>query len=524
MSGMFDQKQDKAKRKLVRTKQEEKANKKTRKTAIIVITVMLVLSISAMLLNSGFLRRIVPVVTIDGVSFSVAEFEYFFNSEYMDYINFLQQFQGMMGPGPDSGRPLSAQIHDPETGQTWADFVTQMTLERMTNLVSLYNAAIDAGFELSEEQLAEIEADIDMLEVQAMINQFPTTLSFLQQVFGTGMNERVFRDIQKFIALASLHSEHVRESFEFSPEELASYYDENRDELDVFNYRQFTVNMEYIDEEEFIDSDEYEAAREVAATDARFLAASIAERINSEDSFNAEAMGYSVDYMDVASTLRTVQGSRLDADAIDWFVDDSRTYGDVTIVDSENGSNIILFISRDDNNYRTAGMRQILISSAFVDPEEFELGEDDPEYMLAVEHAENEAHERAELVRSLFIAEGEDEAALTSLLEEHSDDRTEGGYYPYIAKFSYRSSYINVVKLVPEIEQWLFDENRVTGDWELIFTEAFGYHLVYFTGFGELFFELMVDDILRTESHTEWVESLPLGEPVRYFSFILVHT
>jgi len=167
-------------------------------------------------------------------------------------------------------------------------------------------------------------------------------------------------------------------------------------------------------------------------------------------------------------------------------------------------------------------MRQILISREQIDPAEFPEGEEDPGYIEVLEKAEAEARERAELVNSLFIAAGETENALLDLMEEHSDDTTTGGEYLNISKYSYQSTHFNSMKVVPEIEEWLFDESRVIGDSELIHTADFGYHLIYFLGSGESFFELIADDRMRTRDHNEWLDGLTPGVPVRHTAFILV--
>jgi len=525
MSGMFDSKQDKANKKLIRTKQEEKAKKKTRIITISIITALLIFSATAIIINSGFIRRTAPAVSVDGVNFSAAEFEFFFNNEYMEYVNFMSQFQGM-GAMPEQGIPLSKQIYyvDPESGEvtTWAEFMTASAFERMAGLAALYNAAVSAGFKLSDEQIQSIDDEIAMLELQALFSGFPNTNTMLQQMFGTGMNEKAYRNIMEFIATANSYNEHVRESFTYTSDELAGYYAENKDDLDVFTYRQFTVFIDHPNSEDF-DDDEYDTALEEATEAARLEAETLERQITGEDDFNTTAANYNEVYSDPDSTIRLAQGNRLDFNIADWLLDPTRKYGDTTITETDHGFNIILFVLRDDNNYRTVGMRQILILREQVSPDDFTLGTDDPGYIEALNRAETEATQRADEVLSLFLAAGETEDALIGLMAEHSDDTTEGGYYPDIAKFTYQSSHVQAMKVVPEIEDWLFDENRQIGDSHMVHTSAFGYHLLYFTGFGDIFFEIMAEDRMRTRDHTSWLETLEIHQPVKRAGFIFVH-
>jgi len=503
---MFEPKTDKASRKLAQTQKDLKEKKKKRIKITIVIIVLVIVSVVAITINSSFIRRAIPVVTIDGRGFTAAEFEYFFNAEYVEYTEFMSQFQGAEGFLPDPSRTLSSQVFDPETGETWADYITSMALASMAELVSMYNEAKATGFTLSEEQVAEIEEEMEMVALQAAMGGFPSSDMLLQRMFGNSMNERTYRNIMEFVAVARHYSENVRESFVFSSDSIAAYYAENRDELDAFNYRLLFVDTLMNDP-----ADTYASVIEIA------------NGISSEEDFIEAARAQEYDSFDPDSTLYRMQGGWLDEDIGEWLRADARAYGDITVIQTEYGSSIVFFLSRDDNNYRTVGMRQILISRENVDPADFPEGEYDPEYHALLEQAETILHERAEFANAMFEAMGSTENAMLDLMEEHSDDTTPGGYYSFITKIPYQSAHLQTLRIVPEIEDWLFAEDRSIGDTELIYTAAYGFHLVYFTGWGELFFEIIAEDRMRTRDHSEWINNLTPGEPVKHAAFILVH-
>ena len=524
MSGMFDSKSDKAGRKLARTQKEEKARRKSRITIITVISVLLLVSAFAITINSNFIRRTLPVVTIDGIGFSAAKFEFFVNSEYIDFVNMMSQFQGSDGLPQ---RPLSGKVRyeNPETGEkeTWAEFFIASALMRMTNFVSVYNAAKEAGFELSDEHYDQIEFEITMAEMEAIMNQHPSLNSLLQLMYGHGMNEKLYREILEFTTLISAYSEFVRESFSFTADEKYEFYSEHRNDFDVFGFRIFYVNPEHIDPSEYESGEDYTDAREAAIEEARARAAKIvADGINSAEEFIAaaeEEYGHDADWL---GEVVYRSGETLDEIYKDWLLSESRSYGDVTSFDTDSGAIVIYYASRDGNDYPTVGMRQILIKREPVNPEMFPEGENDPEYIAALELSDAEANERAEHVLSLFIAAGKTEEALIGLMEEYQQDGSIDGEYLNITKYTYQSSHFRAMKVVPEIEEWLFDESRTVGDSALINSKDHGYHLVYFIGYGDLFFELIAEDKLRTRDHSEWLESLPEGTPVKHASFILV--
>jgi len=521
MSGMFDSKQDKAKKKIERTKQEEKERRKSRRFIAIVIAVLLVVSALAITINSSFIRRTLPVVTIDGVSFTTAEFEYFVNDEH---LSARAQLQGMEAMLPDPGRPLSAQQSITE-GVTWGEHFIGQALESLTEIVALYNAANASGFILPQEEHDLINEEMAMMTIHALNGGFQSSEQLLQHTFGVAMTNDIYRSILEFVALARAYSEHVLESFEYSDAELAAYYEENRDDLDFFNFRIVTIRAEMLDEHDFATTEDYEEALSGALEEARASAYNIIDGVEDEYDFisAAEIHDFLV-FHDPDASLRQTQGEWLPADTRDWMTDDARANGDTVVIEGEDVFFALFFISRDDNNYRIAGMRQLLISRAFVDPHEFDLGELDPAYILAVEEAEEDIRERAATVRELFEAAGETEDALIELMIEHSDDFTDEGYYPNIAQAFYQGETFTALRVVPEIQEWLFEENREIGDWELIYTEAFGYHFVFFTGYGDVYADLIADDRLRVNEHEEWVDNLPRDTaPQRHPAFILVN-
>ncbi|MCL2220883.1 MAG: hypothetical protein FWC20_01220 [Oscillospiraceae bacterium] len=518
---MFDKKTDKIAKKQALTQKEEKERKKRKIVAVTICTVFVLLLSAALVLNSAFIRRALPVVTIDGVNFSTTEFEYFFNIEYMEYMEFAGQFQGMF-PVPDAGRALSAQVQNEETGATWADFIAERTLRRMAEMVSLYNAAGEYGFVLSQESLDLIENEVFMRQLEANMHGWPNLNSYLQRMFGFSINEQAYREILNFVMTADSFNMHIRDSFTYTDQQLEAFYAENAESLDVFFYRVLNISADMPFEDDFEDPSDFDAATAQALDDANELASQIAEGITDEESFIIAAGEHSEWLADPAATLRVQMGEALEADLSSWLLDSSREYGDVLVTPSERGATIAYFISRDSNNYRTVTMNQILISRENVDPMGFELGEEDPEYLEAVELARQVASERARVVYELFTAGDTSVEVLIALMDEHSDDTTPEGFYENIALFSYNGTTFRSMRLVAEIEEWIFDESRALGDFEMIETAAFGYHLVIFTGLGEYFSKLMAEDRMRVADHTQWLENLSVGEPQRHGAFILV--
>ena len=528
-SGKPDKKADKTARRQARSKEQQKTQRKTKIIAIAVTSVFLLLFIGSFVLNSGIFARSVSVMNIGGVGFSAAEFDYYYNVTVASYAQMVEEQMGeyasMMLPTRDL--PFSEQVYDPETGQSWADFFMDSTLSHLSEVVQIFNAGKANGFVLPSDDIESISSDIDLMSMQVQMWGYASLDQYLRHSYGPNMNKAAWRDILEFTAYVQSYEASVAPEFDFTQAELTAFYDENRDTLDVFNFLVFTVYPDEVLDWEYETDEEYEAAREAAFEVSRVIAREIAEGIITEEDFAAAALDYDpLTYDDPDSMIANLFGEWMTGPMLDWLLEEPRVYGDVGVVDSEPDlTYIVFFQSRDDNDYQIAGMRQLLIMRDELFPEDFD---DEAMYAMAFASADSVARERAEELLQIFNNSGANEDAMAAIVEDNPLESLDGSLYEFISKASYQSAFqedVMAMKVVPEIEEWLFDPDRRVGDSELIYTQAYGYHLVYFTGLGEHFNNFIAKDrLLMTkmdEAYGAWKESL---EPVSakkgfFFSF-----
>ena len=67
--------------------------------------------------------------------------------------------------------------------------------------------------------------------------------------------------------------------------------------------------------------------------------------------------------------------------------------------------------------------------------------------------------------------------------------------------------------MVPEFDEWIYDESRKVGDTDIIFVDQegyyTGYHIMYFDGVSDTpYWKLQVEDALRNNDYSEWYASL----------------
>ena len=512
MSDLFDKRTDKtpgratnkkaekAAKRQAKSAEEKKAQKKTRIISISVISVFLLCTICAILLNSSFIRREFGVVNVGGIAFTAAEFDYFYFNAYEEYAQWVNQMEEEMGMEgfaesslPDRSRPIREQMYNEEEGQTWADFIEENALSRMEYLVQVYHEAIANGFELSDDDRDNIYAEIDSMEMYAEMNMAPSLDAFLRQNYGAGMDAAVFERLYTFIMTASLYEASIVPEISFAPADLAEAYNEQRDQFDAFSVRLIEVLP---DDESF----------EPSSTIARDLLS----RVSTEEEFIEEARNYNPDnYYNDNSTLMSIQGGWLPEFIISWLADESRAYGDVEVLDDEAGeySLVIFFRYRDDNDYLLVNMRQLTV-------------------MREDETMDDAARERAEEIKAAFIDGGATPQVMETLaMSGGEDEYLDGSLYTNIGRVTYESSSrgFMVMEEQPEIVEWLFAPERQIGDYELIRTEASGYHLVYFDGYGERLADIMAEDYLSenaaAEAMQEWRDALAPVEVTKSWLF-----
>ena len=514
---IFDKKATKLAKKEAKTKEQLKAQKKTRTISISVISVFLIAFILATFLNSNIARREISVITIGDVGFSAAEFDYFYVTTYWNYRQWVEFEMAELAQLylPVRGIPLSEQIH-PTTGESWEAYIIQETIDNISELVKRYSKAIAAGFDMGDELAEEVELLNAMEMQQALQHGYQDLGMWLRHLYGPAMNINVLTRINEMRTIAFAFEQSVIPDFTFTQEELDEYYFENRDLFDVFDMRLFimTPNVDH-------EAEDQEAAVNEAFDEAMQLAETFLTTIETQEDFIQRAREYNPFWHnDDDSTLRTLQGEQLPESLLEWLADDSRVYGDVAVVpDGLDTIYVVYFLERSNNNYLVTSFRQLLfLRQDPNNPISIWDFDDEDTFNAEIDRLDNEAYLLASEMKQRFIELGATLSAFDTIIEENEDLDMDGREYTDIAKLSIDAGSpngISTMRVVPEIEEWLFEPGRQVGDYKLIRTEAFGFHLAYFTGFGDRFSDILAGNgLLRRESEAAneaWLETL---EPV----------
>jgi len=495
------QREDGTEKRQIEQQKVEKAKKRTatRKTSIGIVAAVIILLIIA--LSSNLFYSNFTAVKIGDESYTAAEYNFFYNSYIQNFESQYGQYLTMFGI--DSSKPYSQQQY--EEGKTWADFFEESTLNQMKELTALYSDAQKAGFVLSDEDKASLESAIESYKNSYQGTDYNNANSYLQTIFGKGVTVNLISALLEKEFIAQAYATQKNDSFTYTSDELSAYYTENKDSLDKYTYISYFADGTKTEDAASADTaaasstdvtvspSASPAAEDTAApTDPMEKAKAIADAIVANAASTDEFKQSVLSNTQTEASESPTGGSFLSADYAEWLKDASRKAGDKTVIKTETGYYALYFISRDENNYKTATVRHILIKAA---------ADANGAY---TEEAKASAKQKAEDLLNEWKAGAATEDSFTELANKNSEDagsNTKGGLYENIYKG----------QMVTEFNDWCFAEGRKTGDTGIVYGESSsysGYHVIYFVGQGEVYSNKLAEDEMRNKDFTDWKTAL----------------
>ena len=231
------------------------------------------------------------------------------------------------------------------------------------------------------------------------------------------------------------------------------------------------------------------AARQHAEAEASAEAVKTAYEAGKDTDFAAR-LSAAAEANGLTATEQTMSGSSLYF-AKEWLEDGTRRAGDVTVEESGDHVYVVVFLSRDDNHYKTASVRHILVKAAAAE---------DGTYS---DEAKAKAKARAEEILAEYQAGDKTEESFAALAEKYSEDpgsNTNGGLYENIAKG----------QMVAEFNDFCFAPHS-KGDTAIVYGESgsyAGYHVMYYVGEGELYSNTLAEQSLRSADAETWLSEL----------------
>lgn len=455
----------------VAQKKEAKQAKKGKAIAATVWTVLVVAVLAAVLFSSNLFYHTFPAVTIGDTSYNASELSFIYKSTYFNFVNTYGDYLQYMNL--DTTKSLSSQAYSDT--QTWADNFREQAISALTEITAMCAAADEAGFTLTDEQLANIDAEFETLKETAKSGGFSSVNAFLSANYGKGCNEKLVRALIEKTTLADAYAASKYDSFTYSDSELDAHYDENKDKFDKFTYISYKADGA-ANEEIGLDS-------ETAMVAAKAVADLIVRDATTEEDFIASISSHA----QAEASRSSTQGANLDSAYSEWMLDPSRKEGDMTVIEGTDGYYALYFISRERNDGKTVSARHILT---------YALPDENGKY---TDEAKAEALKTSEDILAQWKAGDATEESFAALANEKSEDtgsNTNGGLYENFLEG----------RMVEEYDAWCFDPARKPGDTGIVFNEDSnycGYHVVYFVGTG-VYDKVLAENDIRSADYTEW--------------------
>lgn len=270
------------------------------------------------------------------------EYEYYYNTVVNNYVNSYSSFLSYMGL--DVNTPFSEQMYD-ET-MTWKDAFDAMAMTQIQQTKAMIDDAKANGFEYDVTE--DYNTFIDNFTTQAETAGV-TISNYYKDAFGayaTASNVKSFIEDTLFI---SAYYDSIVEANRPSDEEVAAYYEENKNNYDLVDYHSLAISADVAD-----DATEEEIAEALAQVEER--AQEMADKVLAGEDFQTLCAEYANE--DAKETYTTEESdpslfsnyyySYTPTAIASWVFDAERIADDVTVITDTNSSSVyvVKFLSR----------------------------------------------------------------------------------------------------------------------------------------------------------------------------------
>lgn len=461
-------------RKVQRRKEQKEKEERDKKISIavgIVIAVALVCFIASFPIRT-FLTVNGTYITVDGESVSRVEFDYYYNIAMSNYLNGEGAWLYYMGI--DLSGDLSQQMYSED--MSFKDYFDEMAVELISQNKALAKEARAAGFvfDTSENYKGYMES------LRQYVSEEGTTAkAYIRSVYGPYATESRVKPYVEEMMYANAYYDSVVGEMTFTQDEIQQYYEENKNDYDLIDYRLSSVFAELPKEPtELADPAETAAPAEDGETGtettgtyepseaeiAKAMEIARAEADDLEKTIKTEGeQTVGAVYSDVTYTLR------------EWLFSEERQAGDTTVIEDAtyNRFYVLAFEKRYRSESLSADARIIMTNAG--------NGQE-----ILDEWKSGEATE----------------ASFAGLYDKYNDSTltyVEGGLYEELF----------VSRLSEELAEWISDSSRVSGDTAVITPAEDSYsYVVYYVAPNRAEWIVSIENTLRSTRASEYLEKL----------------
>ena len=496
--------------KALRAQQEQAARK--RKTIIysVIGAVVAVLVAALLVWRSGFFQARATAATLGGETITTAELSYYYHSArnsiaaYGSYLGF------------DTTKSDEDQLYNAADNVTYRDYFLESALNAAQEHLTLAREAEKAGH--TEAEVKEnLDANIAARKSEAA-SYGMSYAAYLKNLYGTYMTPAVYEKLTTRYLMANLVSvEKYSELFDgYSQDELDSYYQENADTLDTFEYSCLYFPVATVDTKDAdgnaLPDEDVQKLKDEAKEAAKKNAEEALEAVKDGASFQSQVEKYELSTSTSANNVdhaKVVGSASISSSYREQLL--ALAENQPELVESDNGYYVIAYHGRSLSEDLTRDVRHILVR-----PEtETHTDENGSSHEEApTDEAWAAAKEKIDAIKAEYDAGEKTEDAFAELAKKHSADSSasNGGLYDRSPDGYF----------VPEFNSWVFDASRQPGDVGIVqhakeedaTSGYYGYHLLYYVGENEPVWMGSARDALADAAHDQWSEGLRESYPI----------
>ena len=465
-----------------RAEEKKRAEKEKRMSTITGVVIVVAL---ACLVASFPIRTYLTVngtfVEVAGEKISRVEFDYNYNMIKNNYIAQNGYYMSMFGVNLNGD--LSEQMYSDTL--TWKDFFEQMTMESIINNKALGDQAKAEGYAYDVSQ--DYEDYMESLK-KAAAEAGVSEKEHIRQSFGPYATASRLKGLVMESLRINAYYDKVTEEKKPSEEEIAAYYEENKNNYDSVDYRLITVNAQLPTEPTDL-ADPVEETEGTETAEGGEDADKAYEPSEAEITFAMkEAREEAEEALKTISTEGELSENILRANMAsqlrDWMFDSSRKAGDTTII--ENTNSHLYYVAEFLDRYR----------------------DETPSVDARIVILNADAAVQADAVLEEWKGGAATEESFAEIADKYNEASAgiEGGLYEALLPSG-----------LPEaLGNWLMEDGRAVGDTTSITGgEGEASYVVYYAGTNNPQWSINISNTLLQQTLNEYLEEISEGYEVK---------
>ena len=486
--------------------------------AVIVIAAIALGCVTGILNYCGVLQKAVQVGYVGNEKISYAEYLYYYSRAY-NQLSYNAQYYKYYGYDYGYDTSLAPQDQTKTTKDedgneiTWVEYLHDQAVKTAQMYLAFYQEAKEAGTELTEADLAEVDKQIeDLREEASTANQSSNSSSsdnenqragyslnaYLRKAYGNGVTERFLKKQLKMESLVKKFYNDKSDEFEkgYTEDEVKKVFDESPDSYQFVTLRLYQFKNESLKQNDGESDDDLKKRQSESDAKTKANANEMFDGVTDEKSFVTLATKYNTteDYDADSSTLikaalksqsqfnsSATYLESMNSDLATWAFESSTKAGDKKLIeDSDNGAYYVALMVNPKHDVNTVTVRHILFLTQ--DSKTGKALSDDE-----IQKAKDKASETLAKWKAGEATEDSFATFATDLTED-TGSSSNGGLYE------------NVVpgQMTGAFDKWIFDDSRKAGDTDIVESE-YGYHIIYFVSKNGTYADSAIRSSLASE-------------------------